>query len=168
MKHHLKLTAVVAAWMLTFALVSAPAYAEEKNTDKKNTASSNMEILRQKIQADKKLVVAANMELTESEAKAFWPIYEEFQMGLSSINERIAMLIAEYAQNFKKMTDETANKLLKDYLALEKERLTLRDVYLPKFQTALPAIKVARYYQIENKIQAILQYELAEGIPLME
>ena len=71
----------MAAWILAFALAAAPVRAEEKKAD-----VSNMEILREKIQADKKLVVAANMDLTEAEAKAFWPIYQEYQAKLTKIN----------------------------------------------------------------------------------
>jgi len=164
MKRNLGLAAVMTAWILTFALISTPVRAEEK-TDK---ASSNMEILREKIQADKKLVVAANMDLTDAEAKAFWPIYQEYQTKLTKINERIANLIIEYAKNYQNMTNDIAKKLMKESMAVEKERLALKASLLPKFQKALPAIKVARYYQIENKIQAVVQYGLADSIPLVE
>jgi hypothetical protein len=164
MNRNLGLTAVMTAWILALALVSAPVRAEEK-MDK---ASSNMEILREKIKADKKLVVAANMDLTDAEAKAFWPLYQEYQSKLAKINERIGKLIVEYAQNYQSMTNEIAKKLMKESMAVEKERLTLKESLMPKFQKALPAIKVARYYQIENKIQAVVQYGLADSIPLVE
>jgi hypothetical protein len=162
------LTAVITAWMLAFALISLPIYAEEKKSDDGGKAVSNMEILREKIQADKKLIIAANLDLTETEAKAFWPIYEEFQTQLLQNNERVGKLIMEYAENYDIMTAETAQKLLNESIMLEEQRLELRQLYLPKFNAALPAIKVGRYYQIENKIQAILHYELAESIPLMK
>lgn len=164
MKRHIGLAAVTTACILVLALISSPVFAEEK-TDK---APSNMEILREKIQADKKLVVAANMNLTDAEAKAFWPIYQEYQTKLTKINERITKLIVDYAQNYQTMTNEIAKKLMTESMAVEKERLTLKESLMPKFQKALPAIKVARYYQIENKIQAIVQYSLADGIPLVE
>jgi hypothetical protein len=164
MKRHIGLAAVTTAWILAFALVAVPVRAEEK----KGNTSSNMEILREKIQVDKKLVVAANMDLTEVEAKAFWPIYQEYQSKLTKINERIAKIIVEYAKNSQSMTNDLAKKLLKESMAVEKERLTLKESLMPKFQKALPAIKAARYYQIENKIQAIVQYGLADSIPLVE
>ncbi len=160
-------TAVVTAWILGFALISLPVWAEEKKSAN-DDATSNMEIIREKIKADKKLLVAANMDLTETEAKEFWPIYDEFQNQLTQNNERVANLIIEYAENYKIMTAETAQKLLNESLMIEEQRLALKQLYLPKFHTALSAIKVARYYQIENKIQAILHFELAEGIPLMK
>ncbi len=164
MKQNMVFTAVLTAWILVFALVSAPVCAEEK----KDKPADNMQFLKDKIQADRKLLVAANMELTEKEAKAFWPVYEDFQNALAQHNEKIRTLIVEYARNYQSMSDEMAEKLLKDSMALENGRLALRDLYLPKFQEVLPAIKVARYYKIENKIQAIIQYELADSIPLMK
>jgi len=164
MKRNLGLAAVMTAWILTFALVSSPVRAEEKKAD----ASTNMEILREKIQADKKLVVAANMDLTDAEAKAFWPIYQEYQTKLAKINQRIGKLIGDYAGNYQSMTNEIAKKLMTESMAVEKERVALKEALMPKFQKALPAIKVARYYQIENKIQAVVQYELADSIPLVE
>ena len=167
-KHHLVLTVVITLWILAFALISLPVCAEENKSGNEGKATSNMEIIREKIQADKKLLVASNMDLTETEAKAFWPIYDEFQNQLIQNNERVANLIMEYAEKYDIMTAETAQKLLNESLMIEAQRLELKQLYLPKFHTALPAIKVARYYQIENKIQAILHYELAEDIPLMK
>jgi hypothetical protein len=164
MKRNLGFAAVMTAWILSFALVSAPVRAEEKQ----DKSSSNMEILREKIQADRKLVVAANMNLTDAEAKAFWPIYQEYQTKLTQINQRTGKLIGEYARNYPNMTNELAQKLLKESMAVEKERMALKELLMPKLLKALPAIKAARYYQIENKIQAVLQYELADSIPLVE
>jgi Zn-dependent M32 family carboxypeptidase len=164
LKRSLVSASVMTALILTFALVFTPARAEEK----KDGATTNMEILQEKIRADKKLVVAANMNLTEAEAKAFWPLYQEYQTNLSKINERIAKIIGEYAGNYNSMTNEVAKKLMKESVAVEKERVALKESMMPKFEKALPAIKAARYYQIENKIQAAVQYELADQIPLVE
>jgi hypothetical protein len=161
------ITGYIMAWILTFSLIST-VYAEENQSNNNGVATSDMEILREKVKADKKLLVAANLDLTETEAQAFWPIYEEFQNQLTSLNQQIGSLIMEYADNYNIMTAETAEKLLNDSLMLEEKRLELKQLYMPKFQEALPAIKTARYYQVENKIQAALQYELAAGIPLMK
>jgi hypothetical protein len=145
-------------------LISTPVHAQSK------PASSDMEILRQKIKADKKLVVAANMQLTESEAKGFWPVYEAYQKDLAAINDRTAKLIVSYADAYKKgpVSNETAKKLLAEYLAIEDAEVKLKHSYVPKLEKAIPDMKVARYLQIENKIRAIIKYELAAGIPLVE
>jgi hypothetical protein len=131
--------------------------------------ADNMQILRDKIKADKKLLVAANMELTESEAKAFWPVYEQYQKDLGAINRRIVKLIESYAADYlaNTMTDEKAKKLTSEYVAIEKAEAGLQESYVPKLSKVLPPKKVARYLQIENKIRAALKYELAGEIPLV-
>ncbi len=143
--------------------LAAPAAAQDKGT-------TNMEILREKLKADKKLVVATNMGLTEAEGKAFWPIYDAYQKDLEQINDRLAKAIVAYADAYSKgpVPNETAKKLLDEALAIEQAEVTLKRSYVPKLEKVLPEAKVARYIQIENKIRAVVRYELAEKIPLMK
>jgi hypothetical protein len=131
--------------------------------------ADNMQILRDKIRADKKLVVATNMELTESEAKGFWPIYEQYQKDLQKINGRMANLLQSYAEDFrgKSLTDEKAKKLIDEALAIEVAEANLKSTYAPKLSKVLPIRKVARYLQIENKIRAVVKYDIASGVPLV-
>jgi DNA-directed RNA polymerase subunit F len=143
---------------LIVAMVS-PALAQDKPAD-------NMEIVVEKTRADKKLLVAENMQLTEAEAKAFWPVYDQYQDELFLLRSRTAKLIKDYADAYDKMTNDTAKKLLDELMSIEALGPKLRQAYLPKFRKVLPETKVVRYYQIENKIQAALMYELARNIPL--
>jgi predicted outer membrane protein len=131
--------------------------------------ADNMQILRDKLRADKKVVVAANMELTESEAKGFWPIYEQYQKDLQKINQRIVKLLESYADDFhkKSLTDDKAKKLIDEAVAIEQAEANLKSAYAPKLGKALPVKKVARYLQIENKIRAVIKYDLAQGVPLV-
>lgn len=131
--------------------------------------ADNMQILRDKIKADKKLVVATNMDLTESEAKGFWPIYEQYQKDLQKINRRIVSVLEGYADDYrnKSLTDEKAKKLINEALAIEQAEADLKSAYMPKLSKVLPVRKVARYLQIENKIRAIVKYDIASGVPLV-
>jgi len=130
--------------------------------------ADNMQIVLEKVRADKKLLVAQNMQLTETEAKAFWPVYEQYQDELFVLRMRTVKLIQDYVDAYGKMSGDTANKLLDEYMTIERLGPKLRQAYLPKFRKVLPAVKTARYYQIENKIQAAIMYELARNIPLMK
>ena len=127
-----------------------------------------MQIVREKVRADKKLLVAENMQLTETEAKAFWPVYDQYQDELFLLRARSAKLIKDFADAYEKMSNDSAKKLLDEYMTIESLGLKLRQAYLPKFRKVLPDVKVVRYYQIENKIQAALVYEAAANIPLMK
>ena len=138
-----------------------PVLAEDKPAD-------NMQLVKDKIKADKKLLVAENMELTEKEAKAFWPVYDSYQKDLGKVNERLLKLIDEYAQNYNTMTDQAAQALTAKYLAIESDRIKMIQSYVPKITKAVGSKKAARYLQLENKINAVLRYELAANIPLVK
>jgi len=130
--------------------------------------SSDMEILRQKLQADKKLVVATAMQLTEAEAKGFWPVYDAFQADLGKINTQLGQVIKAYAAAYRAdtLTNEKAQELIGDVLKIEQAEVDLKKAYVPKLGAVVSQVKVARYLQIENKIRALLKYELAGDIPL--
>jgi hypothetical protein len=134
-------------------------------------AQMNMEILKEKIKADKKLVVATNMNLTDAEAKNFWPLYDGYQKELEQINQRLLTTVKGYADAFNagkgEISDDTAKKLMTEALAVEESEVKLRQSYAAKLGKVLPATKAARYLQIENKIRAIVKFELAAQIPLV-
>lgn len=154
---------LVTTLMAVLVACTTPALAQEKPAD-------TMELLRQKMQADKKLVVGANIELTESEAQRFWPIYEDYQRDLQKINQRIVALIERYAADYrnKSLTDEKAKPLIDEAVSIEQAEAQLKKAYVPKLSKVLPAKKVARYMQIENKIRAIVKYDLASAVPLVQ
>jgi hypothetical protein len=127
-----------------------------------------MEVLREKVRADKKLVVAAALGLTESEAKGFWPVYSAYQSEMVTHHDRVAKLLETYAAAYPAMTDETATKLLREFVALEADHAALLQRYVGRFERVLPPRKLARYYQIENKLRALLSYELARAIPIVQ
>ena len=143
--------------------LALPAFAAD------TSGTSSMEILRQKITADKKFLVVSNMKLTDAEAKEFWPIYKSYQKDLHQINDRLAKVIKDYAEAYNKgaLSDDTAKKLLNEAIAIELAEVKLKQSYIPKLDKILPATKVARYIQIETKIRAIIRYGLADGIPLV-
>jgi hypothetical protein len=146
---------------LIMSVGGMPAFSQEKPSD-------NMQIVIEKIHADKKLLVAENMQLTDAEAKAFWPVYTQYQDELFLLRTRTLKLIKAYADAYESMNNNTAKKLLNEYMTIDALGPKLRQTYLPRFRKVLPEVKVARYYQIENKIQAALFYELAANIPLMK
>ena len=132
--------------------------------------ADNMQMFRDKIQADKKLLVATNMTLTESEAQGFWPLYDQYQKDLQKINQRIANMLESYAAAFrgKSLTDEQAKQLIAEAVAIEQAEAQLKSTYAPQLSKVLPVRKVARYLQIENKIRAVVKYDLASGVPLVQ
>jgi flagellar biosynthesis/type III secretory pathway protein FliH len=152
---------LVIALAVALAVVAIPAVAQNQQAD-------TMQMVRDKIRADKKLLIAENLPLTESEAKAFWPVYEKYQKEMSALNDRMIKLIKEYANNYETMSEQTAKRLMDEYLAIDAARLKIRQAYVPRFRKVLREKLVARYYQLENKVQAAVSYELAAEIPLVK
>ena len=146
--------------MLTVSAVSAQV----------TEADSNMEIFAEKVKADKKLLVAINLNLNEKEGELFWPIYDEYQAELDSINDKTMELILTYAglYNDDSLTDDQAINLVNDYTNLEREHLNMKDKYLKRISSALSGKQATRYIQLENKIHAVTRYGLAASIPLVE
>lgn len=153
--------AMVTMGSLVVCLAGGSAGAQDKPAD-------DREVLREKMRADKRAVVASVLDLTEGEAKAFWPVYNAFQSDMVSHYERRSKLIEAYSKVYENMTDETATKLLSQYLALERDHVALLSSYLPRFGKVLPPKKVARLYQIENKARALVNYDQAREIPFVK
>jgi hypothetical protein len=152
---------LVVALAVALSVVVVPIFAQDQGVD-------TMQLVREKIRADKKLFIAEHMQLTETEAKAFWPVYEAYAKEVSNLNDRMIKLIKEYATNYQTMSDQTAKRLLDEHLAIDAARLKIRQSYLPRFRKGLREKQVARFYQLENKVQAAVSYELAADIPLVK
>ncbi|HSF04814.1 MAG TPA: hypothetical protein VLG10_03410 [Methylomirabilota bacterium] len=144
-------------------LVGVPVFAQDRPAD-------TMQLVREKVRADKKLLVAQNMGLSEAEAKGFWPVYEGYQQELDKIYTRMGKVITDYAKayNADTLTDEQARKLSAEVLDIDASEVSLAKSYAGRLEKVLPSKKVARYLQIERKIRAVLRYELADGIPLVK
>jgi hypothetical protein len=135
----------------------------------RSVSDTDMKILKEKLKADKKLIVAENMGLSDSEAKQFWPLFDSYQKELEQVNQRLGKTITEYADAYNngRFSNETAKHLMGEVLDIEEDEVNLKRSYSEKLGEVLPANKVARYYQIENKIRALVKGALAAEIPLV-
>ena len=147
--------------VLLLAVSVAPSLAGE-------AADANLDILRETIRANKKALVAASLTLSDAEAAQFWPLYDRYQAELTAVNDRLLKVIQDYSANFRNLSNEKAMDLVGQYLSVEEDRLKVKRTYLPEFAKALPGRKVARFYQIENKVEVIHKYDLAAEIPVVE
>jgi hypothetical protein len=160
---------LIAIWLgaglFGFAAMAAFAQGRPAEGDK---PASNLEIIHEKLKADKKLIVAKYMELSESQAKKFWPVYDDYQKALQKINERLVNILQSYAADYrnKSLTDEKAQKLLDEWITIEQDEVKQRKAYASRVLKALPAKKAARYLQIENEYRVLIKYDLAATVPL--
>lgn len=126
-----------------------------------------IELTRATIQHERQYIVTRAMDLTEAEGQVFWPLYREYRLEMIKVGDRLVNLILTYADNYQDLTDEVADKLLAEFVGIEKERARLKAKYLPKFKKVLPSKKVARFYQIENKLDVAVLSDVAQGVPLV-
>jgi len=157
----MKLSLATLLLLLPLTAMAAPPSGESivKNTD--------LKLLLETIRSNRKALVAANLGLTADEATKFWPIYDNYQKEMNAIGDRIAALVEDYSAHFSDLSNEKALQILEDYWNAEADRMKVRRTYLPEFTKILPGLTVARFFQIENKMDAVIRYDLAATIPVV-
>jgi len=144
-------------------IIAGPAFAESKLNSEDAVALS-----RSYIESSRKTIVALNLDLTNEESKAFWPVYKNYRELVDMINEDFIELLEDYAENYQDLSDRMATNLLNDYLDNEMDRVASKKAYIREFSSILPPQKVAQYFQIENKMDAVIKADMAMTIPLIE
>ena len=162
------MTCLKAAVLAASVLFLSPVLAQDQPAASK--PADNMQIMVEKVRADKKLLVANNMKLTEQEAQGFWPLYDSYQKDLQALNQRLEKVLKEYAElyNAGSVPDATAKTLWNEYMSIEEGEVQLKRSYVPKLEKALPMNKVVRYLQLETKVRSAIKYDMAKRIPLVE
>ena len=115
-------------------------------------------------------IIRSELQLTEEEAADFWPLYESYRAETNQAMDRLGDLIAEYLRRYEAadLTNDYAEKLVSDHMQIKQDLLAIQERSLPLFYKVLPALKVARFYQLENKINADIDIQLALAIPLVD
>ena len=144
-----------------------PAAPSQEATPAEPDFTSDIELSRAAIQVRRQAIVTGAMDLEPKEAAAFWPLYREYRLEMARVGDRLAKLLATYLEQYENLSDQTASKLLDEYLAVEKARLGVKTKFVPRFRKVLPPRKVARFFQVDNKLDALIQAELAADVPLV-
>jgi len=127
-----------------------------------------IEMIRTQINTDRQAVVAMNMTLSETQSEGFWPVYREYHGERDELMDTRVRLLTEFRDNYMGMTAEQAKQILEDALKLEEKLVKLKRKYQSKFEKVLAPRATLRYYQIENKLDTIINFELASVVPLRQ
>ena len=152
----------IAAAAIAALLCSGPAPARAQD------ASGAIELTRQAIETQKRFIIGGSLPLTEQESLEFWSLFNELQDELKKLDDRRAALIGELVGSYAALDDRQARSLLDEFLTIEERRLKLTRRYVGKIGWVLPGRKLARYFQLENKLDAVVEYDLAQRIPLTQ
>ena len=128
--------------------------------------TSDIELTRASIQVRRQALVTAAMDLAPKDADVFWPLYREYREEMAKVNDRFVRLLTGYLENYDSLTDEAARKMLDEYLSIDRARNGVKSTFVPRFGKVIPAKQVARFFQIDNKLDAVINAELAKLVPL--
>ncbi len=147
--------------LVLLASLSTTAYAQDD-------LDAEIALLRQSAHTDRKILIMGNVGFTADESAQFWPAWNAYRTAVSANGDRELALIKDYAANFEDMTDLKAKKLLTDYFSIEMQNVALKQDFAKKIDTFMPTKKVMRVIQVENKLDAAINMQLATEIPLVK
>ena len=133
-----------------------------------NVPDQDIEMLRADLRAQRKQIVAQNMTLTADEATKFWPIFDQYRKEAIKPNDERWAVIKEYAANYNTMTDAQAQDYIKRSTAIDQELLALRIRYVPVFEKVISPKKTALWYQIDRRIDLLINLQLSTVIPMVD
>ena len=152
--------------LLAFAAANSTAVAQ-RETANGVEVEKDLALLRRDIRAEKKQIIAANVSLTETEATKFWPVYDQYVAEMTKHNDEFYSVIKDYAANQKTMTDAQASSMIKRWVEIQIGRDQTRQKYIPLFEKVIPGKKVAYFFQIDRRLYAVLDIQVASEIPLI-
>lgn len=128
-----------------------------------------MALTRETLQAKREEIVRTAMDLSDNEADAFWALYRKWRAGMTKVGDRKAHIVELINdQDYERISDQQSKQMLDEWLELQAQSLKLQTQYVQEFRKILPDRKVARFFQLENKLDAIVAYDLAERLPLLQ
>jgi hypothetical protein len=140
--------------------------AEGQNRDANLNAYA--ELLRKDVKKQKVSILSELMNLSPEEASKFWPVYNEYDKDLTVLYDGRVDLIKTYSDNFGSVTDQLATKLANGALDLETKRIQLKRRYFERMSQALSPKLAARFLQIENQLEKIIDLQVASNLPIVE
>jgi hypothetical protein len=127
-----------------------------------------IEAARNKMEKELRIILATELRLTPKEKEAFWPIFNEYFTERRKIGDMRVKLILDYSENYDRMTEQFADRMLDDFIQYNSDLLKLHKKYMRRFKGILPSTKVARLFQVQNKLDAVVNFNLAARIPLVQ
>ena len=128
--------------------------------------AADEQIVLKQVMTDKRTVYAKNLGLSESESRAFWPVYDEYEAKAKKLDDRFLENLNNFANKYDTLTDADAKAVLKEKMAIEKERAALKQTYTSKIAKVLPPKKALRYAQIETRVETMIRSNVYTLIPL--
>ena len=151
---------------LAFAAAGSSVFAQ-KETANGVDVEKDLELLRRDLRSEKKQLIALNVTLTDAEATKFWPVYDQYVAEMAKHNDEFYGLIKEYAANQKTLTDEQAVSLISRWADIQVKQAQTRQKWIPIVEKVIPGRKAALFFQIDRRLYALMDLQVASQIPLL-
>jgi Spy/CpxP family protein refolding chaperone len=150
-------------------LIQSVAFAQKSGPPASSPTVSDQDIqlLRSDIRSAKKQIIAENMKLTATEAEKFWPVYDAYTQETTKQGDARYALVKEYANSYVNMTDAEADSLVQKMAALDVQTATVREQWIPKFRKVLTGKQTALFFQLDRRINLLLDLQFAANIPII-
>jgi len=155
----------IASLAVALAVVAMPILSHAQDVAGVKT---DEQIILKQVMTDKRSVFVQNLQLTDSESRAFWPIYDEYEGKLKKLNDEFLALVDDYASKFGSFTDADATAMLKTKMRIEKDREDLKQNYTKKIAKVLPPLKALRYAQVETRVDNMIRNDVYRLIPIAQ
>jgi Spy/CpxP family protein refolding chaperone len=163
-------SAIVLVTAMSLLLIQGAAFAQQSAPPASGPVVSEQDIqlLRSDIRSAKKKIIAQNMKLTDAQAQKFWPVYDAYTQETTKLGDATYALIKEYANDYVDMTDAEADTLVKKMAALDVQNATLRQEWIPKFRSVLSGKQAALFFELDRRVNLLLDVQFAANIPIIE
>ena len=140
------------------------------NVDAQQSFRDSIEQAQAQIRSGMRQILHEELLLSDEESEAFWPLYDEYRADLAGISDEYVSVVSEFVDRYQagELDDKAADRLLDESLRIQLSVVEIRQEYVSRFREILSGVKVVRFYQLENKVQAEVDAALALAIPLAD
>ena len=153
--------------MVGLALATMAGAAQTSSTSQSGV-DTDIALLRSNLQADKTDIIGRTMQLTDDQAKAFWPLYRDYAHQQQVVGDQLVGIIKDYAAQYDTMDDAKAEVLMSRWINFDQARSKLRADYYPKFRNAIGAKQAVKFFQVDHRLNLIVDLQLADQIPIVQ
>ena len=148
------------------AAPAQPSAGAPQASDDQEDLTSDIALTRASIQLRRQAIVTSVMDLTPDESQKFWPMYRDYRVEMAKLGDRVSKLLVQYSDQYDTLTDAQADQIMKEWLSIENTKNDIKKKYVARFKKILPSRKVMRFFQADNKLDAMLNAKLASVVPL--
>ena len=162
-------TLICSLVVLAAVLAALPAFPQEPASQPTPMSlDSYLSLVRSDLRSEKRKVVEATMAFTPDEAKVFWPVYDRYESDLMRLNNETEALFKEYGANYDTLTNEKAEQMAMKGFTIQRQKVELKKKYFKEFQKVLPAKLVARFFQVDRRLDLLLDLRIAAEVPIIQ